>query len=123
VTLMLRRAGHDVDVVGDGLAALRAARSRRYDLVLMDAQMPEMDGYEATRQLRRLERSGEHVPIIALTARVMEGDREKCLESGMDDYLTKPVGMDELLAAVRRWARLEPEGAREHGSPAPAPEG
>jgi len=107
VTLMLERAGHLVDVADDGGAALSALESRRYDMILMDAQMPRMDGYEASRRIRSAERPGEHVPIIALTARAMEGDREKCLEAGMDAYLTKPIAQADLLAAIERWARLE----------------
>ena len=110
-TMMLHRAGHAVDVATNGRDAVRLAGAARYDVILMDAQMPEMDRHEATREIRRGERTGQHVPIIALTARVLEGDREKCLAAGMDDYMTKPVGQTELIEAVARWARLQPEGS------------
>jgi len=112
VTVMLERAGQSVDFARDGREAVAAATSVRYDLILMDAQMPEMDGYEATLAIRQAERPGEHVPIIALTARAMEGDRERCLAAGMDDYLTKPITQRELLRAVQRWARRDPEATR-----------
>jgi len=80
-------------------------------LILMDCQMPEMDGYETTQAIRRQERSGHHVPIIALTAHAMAGDREKCLEAGMDDYVSKPTNTTDLRRAVSQW--LE----RAHGRP------
>jgi two-component system, sensor histidine kinase and response regulator len=99
--LQLRNLGHAADVAGNGLAALMALRRRRYALVLMDAQMPEMDGLEATRQIRQAEALGEpgfehRVRIVAMTANAMSGDREACLAAGMDDYLAKPVTPGEL---------------------------
>jgi CheY-like chemotaxis protein len=96
---MLNKLGHQVDVVPDGVKALTAISEKEYDLVLMDCQMPEMDGYEATRLIRR---SGKSIRIVAMTANAMQGDREKCIESGMDDYLSKPVRMEELEAVIRR---------------------
>jgi len=96
---MLRKRGHDVDVVGDGRAAVAAAARQRYDVVLMDIQMPEMDGFEATRHIRATA-TGRDLPIIALTAHALSGEREKCLAQGMSDYLTKPFKGHDLFAIV-----------------------
>ena len=101
---MLKRLGCVVDVVNDGDAACAAATRRRYDLVFMDCHMPVMDGYEATRLIREDEQMrGTRTPIVALTADALAGDRERCIESGMDDYMTKPVSGAVLAAAVERW--------------------
>jgi PAS domain S-box-containing protein len=98
----LERMGYHADAVGNGLEAVRAMRERNYRLVFMDVQMPEMDGLEATRQIRASS-SPEHQPvIIALTANAMTGDRERCLEAGMNDYITKPVKIEELQSAISR---------------------
>ena len=101
----LRRAGLDCDCVANGAEAVAAAESDGYDLILMDCHMPEMDGFEATRRIRELERSG-HLPrrltIIALTANAIKGDRERCLEAGMDDYISKPFKADELVEVIYR---------------------
>ena len=89
---LLEKYGHHVEVVGDGRAALAAVESSRFDLVLMDIQMPEMDGLEATQAIRIRERKrGGHIPIVAMTAHAMKGDRERCLEAGMDGYVAKPI--------------------------------
>ena len=89
--LLLRKLGFEVDVVSTGLEAVEAACKRNYKAILMDVQMPEFDGFDATRAIRQAEeKSGRHTPIIALTALAMEGDRERCLQSGMDDYISKP---------------------------------
>ena len=103
---MLDALGCDAEVVDDGRAGVEAALSRDYDIVLMDCQMPNMDGFEATRLIRKLEaeRSGsKRVPIVALTANAMEGDRERCLAAGMDDYLAKPFKKEALRAVLERW--------------------
>jgi CheY-like chemotaxis protein len=103
VSLMLEKLGHRADVAGNGLEALAALQERPYDLVLMDCQMPEMDGFEATRCLREPS-SGVLDPrvwVVALTANAMVGDRERCLAAGMDDYLPKPVQIQALSAALR----------------------
>ncbi len=97
--LMLKRAGYAVEAVWDGSQAVAACGAGEYDVVLMDCQMPEMDGLEATRQIRRLDRP--QPVIIAVTAHALEGYREKCLESGMDDYLSKPYQREQLLNIVR----------------------
>jgi signal transduction histidine kinase/ActR/RegA family two-component response regulator len=99
----LKRCGCRVDVVSNGVQALEALTAGQYDAVLMDCQMPEMDGYAATRELRRLEQGGHRTPVIAMTAHAMDGDREKCLEAGMDDYVSKPLRREQLVAALQAW--------------------
>jgi CheY-like chemotaxis protein/HPt (histidine-containing phosphotransfer) domain-containing protein len=102
----LQRKGWQVTAVCNGRAALEALNSEPFDVVLMDVQMPEVDGFEATRRIREQEGSGgDRVPIIGLTAHALKGDREKCLGAGMDDYLAKPVEPETLYSAVERWAR------------------
>ena len=100
---MLQRAGCRVEVAENGAQALQMVRERDYAAVFMDLQMPVMDGLQATRAIRRHEAGGAHVPIIALTANAMTGDRELCLASGMDDYLSKPLRPAELQAMLDRW--------------------
>jgi signal transduction histidine kinase/CheY-like chemotaxis protein len=102
---VLERCGFRSHVVNDGREALGALSTQRYDAVLMDCQMPDIDGYEATRELRRREagRGGRHTPVIAMTAHAMAGDREKCLAAGMDDYIAKPVRSQTLVEVLRRW--------------------
>jgi signal transduction histidine kinase/CheY-like chemotaxis protein len=99
----LKRNGYQVHVVNDGREALQALATQRYDAVLMDCQMPDVDGYQATRELRRREDGVRHTPVIAMTAHAMTGDRERCLDAGMDDYLTKPVRSQTLIAMLERW--------------------
>ncbi len=108
------------DLASNGLEAVELFQLRPYDLILMDCQMPEMDGYEATREIRRLEAAGTtHVNIVALTAVALSGSRERCLACGMDDLIVKPVQMAALMAAVRKWSRRERTHAGlETGSPA-----
>ena len=111
---LLDRFGFRADAVNDGLEAMRALAATDYDLVLMDVQMPEMDGFEATRQIREARDGVKHpgVPIIAMTAHAMKGDRTKCLNAGMDDYVSKPIQPDLLLKAIEsqlsRYAETEP---------------
>ncbi len=101
--IMLKKFGLDADVVSTGLEALDALLGVSYDLVLMDCQMPEMDGYEATRRIRERERGQRRLPVVAMTANAMVGDREKCIEAGMDDHIPKPVRMEVLHQTLSRW--------------------
>jgi CheY-like chemotaxis protein len=108
-TTLLRGVGHTVDVAENGLIALEKLRQNDYDLVLMDCQMPEMDGYQCTTQLRD-PRSGvrnPRIPVIAMTANAMVGDREKCLACGMDDFVTKPIDRKQLVEAIIRWTERQ----------------
>jgi CheY-like chemotaxis protein len=99
---MLDRMGLSADVAEDGEQALVLMAAQHFDLVLMDCQLPLMDGWEATRRWRAGEAAGSRLPIVALTANAVLGDRERCLQAGMDDYLAKPFQMDELKAVVER---------------------
>jgi CheY-like chemotaxis protein/HPt (histidine-containing phosphotransfer) domain-containing protein len=99
---LLEKLDYRVDVVADGQAAVAAWQAGACNLILMDCQMPVMDGYEATREIRRLEAGKRHIPIVALTAHAMTGDEEKCRAAGMDDYLTKPIDRDKLEACLER---------------------
>ncbi len=112
---MLERLGCRVDVVRNGVEAIRASSLGSFDLILMDCQMPEMDGYSATAAIRKAEgRRGQHTPIIALTASAMKGDQERCLAAGMDDYLTKPIALETLADAISRW---QPGAPRSSSAP------
>jgi len=102
-TRMLEKLGYRVDVAGNGRTAVDAWRAGRYDLILMDCQMPELDGYEATREIRRLENGTRHIPIVALTAHAMKGANEACIAAGMDAYLSKPIERDHLAATLARF--------------------
>ncbi len=106
VQKMLSRIGCEATVVGNGRAAVEQALAGDYELVLMDCQMPEMDGFAATRAIRA-KLAPRRLPIVALTANAMQGDRERCLEAGMDDYLTKPMDIHQLADALNRWASAE----------------
>jgi CheY-like chemotaxis protein len=97
---LLERMGYRADVASNGVEALQALKRQRYDVVLMDVQMPEMDGLEASRRIQRDWPAGERPRIIAMTAEAMQGDRERCLAAGMDDYISKPVKVDELRRAL-----------------------
>jgi PAS domain S-box-containing protein len=100
----IRLLGHQWDAVENGKAALEKLRQNNYDIVLMDCQMPVMDGYEATKALRKLEGKERHTVVIGMTAYAMQGDREKCLAVGMDDYLSKPVMVKDLKVTLQRWS-------------------
>ena len=97
---LLARLGVDAEIVGNGVDAVAAAQGKAFDLILMDCHMPELDGFDATREIRA---GGSSIPIIALTADAMSGDREVCIEAGMDDYLAKPIVTAELIRTLRRW--------------------
>ena len=105
-TLMLQKLGYDVDVASDGIAAIESWKQGHYPIVLMDCQMPELDGLEATRRIRQLEKPGHHSIIIALTANAQREDRRRCELAGMDDYMVKPVRSELLKAKLDRWLPL-----------------
>jgi CheY-like chemotaxis protein/HPt (histidine-containing phosphotransfer) domain-containing protein len=134
---LFQQMGYSVDVVNNGLECIETFSKKDYDIVFMDLQMPEMDGLEATRRIRlmeaeRLASNPETFPatIIAMTANAMQGDREKCLDAGMDDYVTKPVAPQALQATIERWATERAGALREpravavaaHPKPQPAAE-
>ncbi|RMF64126.1 MAG: response regulator [Bacteroidetes bacterium] len=99
----LERLGYGADVASNGQEALAALERTHYDLVLMDIQMPGMDGFEATARIREREQAGKRLPIIAMTANALEGERERCLEGGMDDYIAKPFKQEVLAQTLARW--------------------
>jgi len=110
---ILEKLGYRVDVAGDGQAAFEAWQSGRYHLILMDCQMPVMDGFETTRKIREHEVGGKRVPIIALTAHAMKGADNECRAAGMDDYLSKPIDREQMQNALNRWLNEPGDGASE----------
>ncbi len=115
VVAMLTRGGYTVDTVLNGAEAVKAVATGSYEAVLMDCQMPEMDGYEATAAIRAMKDSNRFTPIIGVTAGAREEDRRRCLDSGMDAYLSKPLSKETLLALVARCVKIGADRA----SPAP----
>lgn len=103
--LMLKRLGCDVDISDNGQSALIATENNDYDIVFMDCQMPVMDGYEATKEIRNREDSQKHLTVIAMTAHALNGDKEKCLAAGMDDYISKPIKQQDLINAIQKWSK------------------
>lgn len=106
ISANLETLNYSFEIAGNGIAALRILAKKDFDLILMDCQMPEMDGYEATRKIRQLSlEAKKNVPIVALTANALRGDREKCLAAGMNDYLTKPLNVELLEVTLKKWIR------------------
>jgi two-component system, sensor histidine kinase and response regulator len=113
VTLrMLQNLGCRVDLATNGLEAVAAVERVPYDVILMDCQMPELDGYGATRSIRGKEKEGARLPIIAMTANTREGERERCIAAGMDDYVAKPVSTRQLGEMLRAWGAKTRRGNR-----------
>jgi CheY-like chemotaxis protein/HPt (histidine-containing phosphotransfer) domain-containing protein len=117
---VLRELGYEADVVDNGRLALEALERTPYPLVLMDCQMPELDGYQAAREIRKREASGVHLPIIAVTAHALVGERDRAIDAGMDDYITKPINPKLLKEALERWWPRESLPGRSRGSSIPA---
>jgi CheY-like chemotaxis protein len=108
VARLLEKLGHSVEITATGAQALAASTRDPFDLILMDIQMPVMNGFDATQAIRESERgTGRHIPIVALTAHAMKDDREKCLAAGMDDYLGKPIQPRELASVLERWGMVD----------------
>lgn len=111
---MLEKLGYHANLAHDGMEALSMLADKHYDLILMDVQMPRLDGYETTMKIRGSEKNAAHIPIIAMTANAMDSDRKKCLDAGMDDYLSKPVKADVLATILKKWlAHGKPQDARD----------
>jgi len=104
---MLERVGLRPDVAANGREAVEMCALLPYDLIFMDCQMPEMDGYTATAEIRKRSRPDGRVAIVAMTAEAMQGSRERCLAAGMDDYITKPVRLDGMIEALKKWVPAE----------------
>ncbi|RYF03952.1 MAG: response regulator [Deltaproteobacteria bacterium] len=114
---MLKALGYAAQTVANGQEVITALQDQHFDLILMDCQMPEMDGYEATRAIRSLEvTQGGHIPIVALTANALQEDAEKCLAAGMDAYLTKPIKKDRLGQTLSNWLSHSDNGGS-HAAP------
>ena len=115
---LLEKQGHIVTVVADGNAALNALQHATYDVVLMDVQMPNMDGLEATMRIRTMEQStGQHIPVIAMTAHAMQSDRDRCIAAGMDAYLSKPIEAVKLLETIQKCRRKQVVEEAMHNAP------
>ena len=120
---MLAKLGFAFAIANHGGEAVAAVIAHTYDAILMDCQMPEMDGYEATAEIRRIEGTARHTPIIAMTAAAMDGDRETCLAAGMDDYITKPVRPDTIDAVLARWIKPIVDDVPNAGTPTDSTDG
>jgi CheY-like chemotaxis protein len=121
---LLAKLGCRTDVVANGMEAIEATQRVSYDLVFMDCLMPEMDGFVAAREIRGREKAGQHVPIVAMTANAMKGDREKCLKVGMDDCISKPLQLQALADTLKRWGLTDAQRSctsNFHISPLPQP--
>ncbi|MCI0518625.1 MAG: response regulator, partial [Chloroflexi bacterium] len=116
---LLQKAGYPVDVAENGLQAVEKASKKRYNLIFMDVQMPELDGFEAVQRIREREGSELHTPIVAMTAHAMKGDRERCLAAGMDEYISKPLDPQEVFSRIEQYIAPEAPAAE----PAPSPAG
>jgi PAS domain S-box-containing protein len=115
---LLVRNGYEVDLASNGVEAVNAIRARNYDLIFMDVQMPEMDGLEAAQMIRQMEGESRHTPIIAMTAHALQGDRQRCIEAGMDDYVSKPLDPRKVFQSIERWTtalRMAPPEVRMEG--------
>jgi CheY-like chemotaxis protein len=117
---MLERLGLHPNLAADGREAVQMFRSLQHDVIFMDCQMPELDGYEATRQIRRLEKPGQHVRIIAMTAEALAGARENCLAAGMDAYIPKPIRLGDLCEALEARVLFHAEATVFSGPTAPS---
>jgi CheY-like chemotaxis protein len=120
VLRILEKLGYRADAAADGEEVVEALSRHSYDLVLMDCRMPGLDGIQATREIRRREGPRRRTTIVAVTAEAMKGDREACLEAGMDDYLMKPFGPEELARVLDRWLPAAAPGTTDEASPSAA---
>jgi PAS domain S-box-containing protein len=111
VATLLAKTGYNCDIACNGKEAVEAVRAKKYDVVLMDVQMPVMDGFEATRAIREFEGANGRTIIIAMTAHAMTGDKERCLEAGMDDYLSKPLNRSQVVSVIDEWLKKKPDAA------------
>ena len=103
---LIKRAGYSVHPVENGVKAIEALKKTTYNLILMDVQMPEMNGFEATKEIRHMEGEKKYIPIVAMTAHAMKGDKERCLKAGMNDYVAKPIEPQELFDAIEKWTKI-----------------
>jgi CheY-like chemotaxis protein len=122
IYMTLRRIGCEIDVAENGRRAVEMACAGEYALIFMDCQLPVMDGFDATREIRKAANGGRRVPIIAVTAHVMPESRERCREAGMDDFLPKPIGFRELREVLQRYLAVDLEAAAPRSTPAPPAE-
>jgi CheY-like chemotaxis protein len=112
LSIWFRMIGLSIETASDGQEALFKLNASPFDIVFLDCQLPRMDGYAMVQELRRQEGNQRHIPVVALTAYALAGDREKCLEYGMDDYISKPCSLPDIVAMIRKWVILNPHSAR-----------